>query len=157
MTEIQETAVVTSSKSGLTVGDRQFSEWNWLAPSTTAAIAAGRIGVNNDQPSQATEVRLHRLDQRNLDWGDVMALMDKGDRMRLQTGNQATSWHRYVLTGKPVAQADNWLIPVVTDAGSPPGTEPANGVGLKGEAVPSEAAPPIQAISTTAAIATTAE
>lgn len=114
--------------SGLTVADRQASEWNWLSAATTgAAIAANRLGVNNDQPSQATELRIHRLDYRNIDFGRVLGLMTTDDLIYLQVGNQATSWHRYRLTGTPVASVDNWLVPVITDAGSPQGTEPANG------------------------------
>ena len=111
--------------------DRQASEWNWLStPTTTTQIAAQRIGVNHDQPSQATELRIHRLDYRNIDYGRVLGLMGIGDLIYLQVGNQATSWHRYRVTGTPVVDVDNWRVPVTTDGGSPQGTEPANGTGL---------------------------
>jgi hypothetical protein len=111
--------------------DRQASEWNWLAAATTTSqIAAGRVGVNHDQPSQATQLRLHRLDYRNIDYGRVLGLMTTGDLIYLQVGNQATSWHRYRLTGPPTIDADNWLVPVQTNGGSPANTEPANGTSL---------------------------
>lgn len=110
-------------------GGTQQSVWNWYAAATTgSAIASGRVGVNHDSPAAATQLRIHRLGQLNgIDWSVTIAGMRAGDHIYLQAKANALSFHRYVLTGVPTASGDNWLIPVVTDSGSPQGTEPANG------------------------------
>lgn len=115
---------------GAAGGGAQQSIWVWYANATTTdTIASGRIGVNNDSPVLATEIRLHRLASlQGVDWSAVIATLVSGDHVYLQSKADAASYHRYRVTGAPVAdQTTNWLIPVVTDAGSPTGTEPSNG------------------------------
>jgi len=103
------------------------SEWSWQTAAITAPFAqAGRIGVNHDQPSQATMLYIHRLDSNNYDRGGYFERMGKHDTVYMQQKTVASSWHRYVLSGRPTRQGDCWLLPVATFTGSPVGTEPPN-------------------------------
>jgi Collagen triple helix repeat (20 copies) len=115
---------------GASGGGSVQSDWNWINTPTTGGIAAGRVGVNNDAPSAATAVILHRQDQHSVDWGATIGALQVGDHVYLQQLNLATSYHRYVVTGTPTLTANNWTIPVTTDTGSPSGTEPQNGAGV---------------------------
>lgn len=118
---------------GAAGGGSVQSDWNWLAAATTVHVAAGRIGVDQDAPSTSTQVRLHRLDQHNVDYGTVIGALKAGDHVYLQQANLATSYHRYRVTGTPTlapSDSDNWIIPVTTESGSPVGSEPANGAGV---------------------------
>lgn len=104
------------------------AEWNWQSQPVGAPFGqAGRIGINHDQPSQATMLYVHRLDGNNTDRGGNLVRLTRHDRIYLQQKTQATSWHRYEVTGRSVLQSDCWVIPVVTEVGSPQGTEPPNG------------------------------
>lgn len=114
---------------GLAGGGTQQSVWGWWATATTAAqIPSGRLGVNNDAPSGASQVRLHKVGQLNgIDWSVTITAMTAGDHLYLQDKGNAASFHRYTLTGAPTLDVNNWLIPVITDSGSPFGTEPPDG------------------------------
>lgn len=106
-----------------------LSHWTWQAPAITAPFAqAGRIGVNNDQPSQATQVWIHRIDGASTDWSQAFKQLGAGGNIYLQQRNDAVSWHRYNVTGVPAQNGDTWVIPVATASGSPAGTEPGAGV-----------------------------
>lgn len=104
------------------------AEWNWQAAPVNAPFAqAGRIGVNHDSPSSATVLYVHRLDAGGTDRSGNLLRLTKQNVIYLQQKTLATSWHRYLSTGRPVQDGDCWVIPVRTDTGSAAGTEPANG------------------------------
>ncbi len=107
------------------------AEWNWQAPPVQAPFGQqGRIGVNHDQPSQATILWIHRIDGNNTDRSGSLQWLTRHDTIYLQTKTQATSWHRYDVTGPAQLQIDCWVIPVETRTGSAYGTEPPNGTPL---------------------------
>ena len=109
--------------------------WNWLAPATTAdTVGATRIGVNHDSPSLATELIAHKEAATfGADFGLYFSSLQAGDRIYLQNKTTAESWHVYLVTGPAVLKGTTsgplttWHVPVTTDAGTPTGTEPANG------------------------------
>lgn len=103
------------------------SEWTWASAPITAPFGnQGRIGVNHDQPAQATQLWLHRLDNGAVDWSQAIKQLGGGGNVYLQQRNEGASWHRYRITGAPSRTADVWVIPVTTEGGSPVGTEPSN-------------------------------
>jgi len=107
------------------------AEWTWQsAPISAPFTNAGRIGVNNDDPRQATQLYVHRLDAGGTDRGGNLMRLTPQNVIYLQQKAAATSWHRYQSTGRPVLNGDCWIIPVKTHAGSPTGTEPANNTAL---------------------------
>ena len=107
------------------------AEWNWQAAAISAPFGqAGRIGVNHDQPGQATVLYVHRLDSTNVDRSATLQWLTRHDVVYLQTKTQAPSWHRYEVTGRGSMQGDCWLIPVQTEVGSAEGTEPAQATPL---------------------------
>ena len=107
------------------------AEWSWQAAAITAPFGqAGRIGVNNNEPSSATTLYVHRLDSTNVDRGGNLVRLTRHDRVYLQTKTQATSWHRYEVTGRSALVGDCWVVPVHTDVGSAAGTEPPNATPL---------------------------
>ena len=115
------------------------AEWNWQAPAITAPLGqAGRVGVNHDQPSQATTLYIHRLDTGNVDRSTMLERLNTDHVIYLQQKTQASSWHRYKLTGRAKLNNECWVLPVTTYAGSAQGTEPANAapviVSLPGDA-----------------------
>lgn len=112
-------------------GGLQQSIWVWIAPVVTSTVGAGRIGVNNDQPALATEIYIHKeANLQSVDWSTVIASLNVGDQVYAQAKSNATSWHRWNVTGTPSiigTPATTWVIPCVSDTGSPQGTEPQNG------------------------------
>jgi hypothetical protein len=103
------------------------SEWSWQAAPVSAPFAqAGRIGVNTDQPAAASLLYVHRLDSGGTDRSGNLMRLTNQNVIYLQQKTLASSWHRYLSTGRPVLNGDCWIIPVKTDVGSPAGTEPAN-------------------------------
>jgi hypothetical protein len=114
------------------------SEWNWQAAAITAPFGqAGRVGVNHDQPAQATMLYVHRLDSTNVDRGESLQWLTRHDTIYLQNKTQAPSWHRYTVTGRAALQGECWVIPVKTRCGSAQGSEPPNAspvlVSIKGD------------------------
>jgi hypothetical protein len=94
-----------------------------------APIASARVGVNHDAPSSATAVWIHKVGATaGIDWTNTITALTANDHVYLQAKADAASFHRYKVTGVAVANGNNWVIPVTTEAGSPSGTEPANGV-----------------------------
>ena len=84
-----------------------------------------RSAVNHDSPASATVVWLSKTsDQLAIDFSGTIDDLKAGDHLYLQTKNDANSFHRYTITGTPTASGTSWQIPVVTDSGSPAGTEP---------------------------------
>jgi hypothetical protein len=64
----------------------------------------------------------------NIDYGASISALQVGDHVYLQQKSDASKYHRYQVTGTQFIQGGNtWNIPVVTDSGSPSGTEPTNG------------------------------
>jgi hypothetical protein len=109
-------------------GGTQQSVWGWYAAAVVAPVPSGRVGVDHDAPSLATHVWINRVGQLSgIDWSVTIAALIAGDHIYAQAKADATSWHRWTLTGPAVANTNNWVIPVVSDAGSPQGTEPGNG------------------------------
>lgn len=103
------------------------SEWVWQAsPISLPFPQSGRVGVNHQEPSQATVLYVHKLDTGNVDRGATFERLTRHDTIYLQTKTNATSWHRYEVTGRANLQEECWLIPVKTTTGSPHGTEPSN-------------------------------
>jgi len=104
------------------------AEWNWQRPAITGPFAqAGKMGVNHDDPRQATTLYVHRLDANNTDRSGNLMRLTPQNVIYLQQKTAATSWHRYQSTGRPTLTGDCWIIPVKTHAGSESGTEPPNG------------------------------
>lgn len=107
------------------------AEWSWQAAAISAPFGqAGRIGVNHDQPAQATVLYVHRLDSGNFDRSGNLMRLSRHDVIYLQQKNLASSWHRYKVTGPATVSGDCWVIPVTTHVGSPQGSEPANATPL---------------------------
>lgn len=107
------------------------AEWNWQNQPVGAPFGqAGRIGIDHQEPAQATLLYIHRLDSTNTDRGGNLTRITRHDRIYLQQKTAATSWHRYEATGRSKLEADCWIIPVTTDVGSPHGTEPPNATPL---------------------------
>jgi hypothetical protein len=107
------------------------AEWNWRAAALTAPLTtAGQAGVDHDQPSQATKLYLHRLDDTDTDRGATFQRLTRHDVIYLQDKLQAASWHRYTVADRPYRTADCWIIPVETYTGSIIGTEPANNAAI---------------------------
>lgn len=108
-------------------GGTQQSIWDWNAATVSSALGSGNIGVDNDLPSLATHLWINPIDAwPGVDWSEVLNTMVAGDHIYLQMRGDAASWHRYVLTGPPVANGTNKVFPVSTEAGSPQGSEPSN-------------------------------
>ena len=103
--------------------------WGWLAAATSSTVGATRVGVNHDSPASATFMWVHKESQNaNIDYSTTIAAMVAGDHVYLQAKANAASFHRYTVTGAPALQGGTtWRIPIVTDSGSPSGTEPTNG------------------------------
>jgi hypothetical protein len=109
-------------------GGTQQSVWYWTAAPISAAPAAQHIGVNTDLPAQASTLWLNTLDINNVDFAEVLTPLAIGDHIYLQQANNAASWHRYTITVAPTqVAAQQYRVGVTTDAGSPQGTEPADG------------------------------
>ena len=103
--------------------------WVWLAAATSSTVGATRVGVNHDAPGSATFMWIHKESANaNIDYSTTIAAVVAGDHVYLQAKANASSFHRYTVTGAPTLQGGTtWRIPVTTDSGSPSGTEPANG------------------------------
>jgi hypothetical protein len=113
---------------GAAGGGTQQSVWGWNTSAISAPVPSGRVGVDHDSPASATHLWINKVGQLNgIDWSNTMTAMVAGDHLYLQARADAASFHRYTLTGPAVANTNNWVFPVVTDSGSPSGTEPANG------------------------------
>jgi hypothetical protein len=117
---------------GPAAGGTQQGVWRWTASAVTSLtdITANHVGVSNDSPSAALTVYLSQLDAASVDWSSVVSVLQPGDHLYLQAKSSAASWHRYTVTATPIQGASpnppNFRIGVVTDAGSPQGSEPAN-------------------------------
>jgi hypothetical protein len=102
----------------------------WIAAATSSStIGATRVAVNHDLPGSATELLIHKEGAASgIDWSTTIDALTTGDHIYLQAKANATSWHRYTITGDgTLAGGTTWHIPVTTEAGSPQGTEPNNG------------------------------
>lgn len=114
--------------SGAPGGGTQQSVWGWNAADINAPLATGKVGVNDVAPASATEVWINKVGQlAGIDWSVTIDAMGAGDHVYMQAKGDAASWHRWTIVGDPVLNATTWVIPVVSDGGSPQGTEPADG------------------------------
>jgi hypothetical protein len=115
---------------GVSGGGEINDRWIWQAASTVSpgTVAATRCAVNNDAPSAANRLLIHKESANaNIDYGATIASLKLGDHIYLQQKTDATRFHRYEITGLQSLQGGTtWNIPVITDSGSPTGTEPAN-------------------------------
>jgi hypothetical protein len=108
-------------------GNAQRTAWTWrAAPSTTVAI--GEACVNDDAPTDATILTLHRIDRQGIDWSPFLLTLSDVYTIYLQYASNADSWHRYNITGSPTTDGSKVSIPVATAGGSPAGSEPLDGV-----------------------------
>jgi collagen type I alpha len=128
---IQGTQGVAGSEGpvGAPGGGTLQSVWTWVATAVTAPLGTpGQVGVDNDAPASATHVWVHKIDHlTGVDYSTVIGTLTTDDTVYLQAKGDAASWHRYLVTGPPVANGNTWVIPVITDAGSPQGSEPVGG------------------------------
>lgn len=119
---------------GASGGGEVSDRWVWISSAQTSpgTIAATRCAVNHDSPSSATWLLIHKeSSNNNTDYGATIVSLRDGDHIYLQQKTDATKFHRYELTGTPFLQGGTtWNIPVVTDSGSPIGTEPNNGTDI---------------------------
>jgi hypothetical protein len=103
--------------------------WNWYASATNGpTMAAAKVGVNNDSPPLASFLFIHKDGLlNNIDYSLPISTLIAGDHIYLQAKADASSFHRYTVTGVPTLNGGTtWQIPVSTDSGSPRGTEPGN-------------------------------
>lgn len=119
-------------------GVAEMQVWQWageqpaargIGPAQQGAVATGQVATDAP-PSSAAFVYISRLDSTGMiDWSETISNLPVGGLLYLQYASDATSWHRYNITGTPTEDttAGLWTIPVVTDAGSPPGTAPPVG------------------------------
>lgn len=109
-------------------GGTQQAIWNWLTPPQSSVIPTARVGVNTDQPSEASQVWINKIGVVNgIDWSVTISALVAGDHIYLQAKSNAASFHRYLVTGDPTLNGGTTFnIPVTTDSGSPIGTEPGN-------------------------------
>ena len=81
--------------------------------------AVGRDSIMTESVSR-DQLRRRRI---------ALAGLKAGDFIYLQVQTNPASWHRYEVTGTPVAQGDlTYAVPVTTAAGSPPDTAPTEPV-----------------------------
>lgn len=115
---------------GAAGGGTQQSIWNWLSTAVSGpTIGASRVGVNNDAPSLATIMYIHKEAQINLvDFSVTISALIAGDHIYAQAKSNYASWNRWTVTGTPTLNGGTtWAVPISQDAGSPQGTEPASG------------------------------
>ncbi len=102
------------------------SEWVWLASPQTGNLQSGRAGVDTDLVAESTVLYISRLDVPDVDWSYHLGQLDVGWHVYGQQIDDASSWHRWAVTGPGTLVGDTWEIPVETESGSPQGTEPSN-------------------------------
>ena len=92
------------------------AQWRWLAAATTPPVAAGRIGLNTDDPDVATELYLANVaDSPTVDYSAAMTRLVAGDHIWIQERNNAEAFFRYELTGPPVDVGSTATFPVTLE------------------------------------------
>ena len=136
-------------------GGALASVWGWYSAAAVPPLGAGRVGLNTDVPSAATQIVIHQIGQLNgIDWSvTIAALIPNSDRVYLQDKANAANWMRYRVTGTPTLSGTNWLIPVTMEASA--GVEPGNGIDVLVQfrltGTPGPAGPPLPVFANAAA------
>lgn len=114
---------------GAAGGGTVQSVWGWVAAPVSGPPSIGSVGVDTDSPAAASQLWIAKSDRASgVDYSVTIAALSTKDFIWLQDKANAASYHRYAVTGTPVASGGtSWTIPVSTDSGSPSGTEPGNG------------------------------
>ena len=104
--------------------------WEWDSDPTTTIPGMGRMGVDTDDPRNATALYACVYDMNGTGRTSMFEGLSVGDTITFTTVGDAQSWHRFQVTGSAALQADTtegYAIPVTTLAGSVSGTEPPSG------------------------------
>lgn len=109
-------------------GGMNTAVWRWSSPGVTnpSGVLSGRVAVNNDSPSLATELHIHEVNDGGTDWTLLLNGVEVGESIYIQEQANAESWHRYTVTAAPVTTGDVITFGVTTDGGSQQGSEPTN-------------------------------
>ncbi len=94
-----------------------FGNWRW-SPGTAGDPGAGKVGLNNANPSLATQVLLAEVSAEGADYSMVLSAAQAGDTLYLQPRDGAALGHRFKVTGAAVDNGSYRTIPVAYIAGS---------------------------------------
>lgn len=98
-----------------------FGQWLWSA-STAGNPGAGRIALNNVEPSDATTLFIDVVSSEEMDFAQSIGLLRAGDTLTFQAGTTAELAQRFRVTGAAVAMGAYHSLPVeyVSGAGGLP-------------------------------------
>lgn len=94
-----------------------FGLWKWNA-STAGDPGAGKVSLNNADPSLATQLLVAEVSGESIDYSVVMSTVQAGDTLYLQQRDSSALAHRFKVTGAPVDNGSYRSIPVVYVSGS---------------------------------------
>ena len=121
------------------------STWMWMPGVEDPPLDSGRAASDAPQPREADTLYLAQSDDIGTNADQFIRALGDGDYVLLRVVDDFGSWHRYRVVGDPVMRPGRtFAIPVNTDVGSPPGTEPVEPTrvlvalqsGATGEGVP---------------------
>ena len=101
--------------------------WQWEANPVIDLLTPGQVGVDTDDPRDATLLTVNAFDVTLNDRVAMFDGVDPDDTITFTVVGASASWHRYQVVGLATQTADDFAIPVVTVDGSQSGTEPASG------------------------------
>lgn len=94
-----------------------FGNWKW-SPGTAGDPGTGKVGLNNANPSLATQVLLAEVSAEGADYSMVLSAAQAGDTLYLQPRDGAALGHRFKVTGAAVDNGSYRTIPVAHIAGT---------------------------------------
>lgn len=79
--------------------------WTWLPSAVNSPPAAGKLGVNKNNPAVASVLWFSPLDKGGVNRSAIIAQLQEGDRIQLNQTTDSTVWIRYTLTADPLTNS----------------------------------------------------
>ena len=104
-----------------------WSTWKWLGGAIAAPVANASCGTDTVDWTVSTHLWINKIGTLNgIDWTYWITQLKAGHHVYWQAVADGTVYQRYSVTGAPVANGTNWVIPISHLTGSAAATEPAN-------------------------------
>jgi len=101
-------------------------DYKWQDNTVTGTLASGKVGVNNDDPAQATKLYISKHDRIGRDMSLMLKNIGAGDWVNIHAHDDTTKSYAFDVTSDPVIETDQVVFDVTYYTSSADGTLPAN-------------------------------